>query len=179
MRNRSAVEYNEHMKAWLARYKYRGDEKLAELLAEMLLHAYRLHQVAVDDARAPARTVLTFVPLSVARRLERGFNQAEQMARALGRRLDAPVLDLLRRNRHTEKQSLKTRGERLQDTRDLFSLHEAGRRELGMWLSARHPQPVRLFVVDDVYTTGSTLNECAKAIRAAGAVDVYGLTLAR
>lgn len=178
VRNRSAVEYDVHMKAWLARYKYRGDERLAELLAELLLHAYRLHQAAGGGTAVHSRVMLTFVPLSERRRLDRGFNQAEQMAHALGRRLQVPVVDLLQRNRHTEKQSLKKRGERLKDMQDLFSLHESGLRELESIVAGR-PERMDLYVVDDVYTTGSTLNECAKAIRKGVDARVYGLTLAR
>jgi competence protein ComFC len=180
VRNRSAVKYDDHMKAWLARYKYRGDERLAGLLADVLLNAYRLHQDAgcVGIAEKGPK-LLTFVPLSDARREDRGFNQAEQMALMLGRRLKLPVVDLLKRNRHTEKQSLKSRGDRLKDMRDLFSLRESGIRELERLRVGGSEQPLHLYVVDDVYTTGSTLNECAKAIRLGLEARVYGLTLAR
>jgi ComF family protein len=177
VRNRSAVAYDDRMKAWLARYKYRGDERLAELLADVLLHAYRLHGLA--EREDGTLTLLTFVPLSDARKQDRGFNQAEQLARMLGRRLRLPVVDLLKRNRHTEKQSLKSRGERLKDMRDLFLLHEAGLGELRQRMQSDAGEPPRIYVIDDVYTTGSTLNECAKSIRAGADARVYGLTLAR
>lgn len=159
------------MKAWLARYKYRGDERLSGLMADILLHAYRLHRPQPADQPA----LLTYVPLSEARRGDRGFNQAEQMARELGKRLKLSVVPLLQRNRHTEKQSLKKRMDRLRDMQDLFSLHEEG-----LIVLRRLPQPApRIYVVDDVYTTGSTLNECAKAIRQGLDARVYGLTFAR
>jgi ComF family protein len=165
------------MKAWLARYKYRGDERLSELLADVLVHAYRLHRHAEGAAEEAA--LLTFVPISDERMQDRGFNQAEQLARMLGRRLHLPVVDLLQRNRHTQKMSLKSRGERLKDMRDLFSLHEAGLVELRRRSLGGAGRPSCIYVIDDVYTTGSTLNECAKAIRAGLDARVYGMTLAR
>jgi ComF family protein len=178
-RNRSAVVYDDRMKAWLARYKYRGDERLAELLADVLLHAYRLHGHGHAERAGEGPALLTFVPLSGARKQDRGFNQAEQLARILGRRLRLPVIDLLQRNRHTEKQSLKSRGDRLKDMSGLFSLHEEGLRELRRRMQGDEGVPYRIYVIDDVYTTGSTLNECAKAIRAGMDARVYGVTLAR
>jgi ComF family protein len=159
------------MKEWLARYKYRGDERLSGLMGDLLLHAYRLHR----SSGAAAPELLTFVPISETRRADRGFNQAEQMARELGKRLKLPVVPLLQRNRHTEKQSLKKRSDRVRDMRGIFTLHEEGR----IALSRLKTHLPGIYIVDDVYTTGSTLNECAKAIRTSADARVYGLTLAR
>ncbi|AQT85080.1 DNA transport apparatus-associated-like protein [Paenibacillus larvae subsp. larvae] len=178
IRNRSAVRYDESMKELLARYKYRGDEQLSSLFGEMLLFAYFLHQeenrnLAASKASPPR--VLTYVPLSGQRLLERGFNQAEQMAKALGKNLELPVVPLLVRSRHTDKQSQKTRSGRLEDVQGLFELDE----RVCSLMPASFRSGFDLYLVDDVYTTGSTMNECAKVLRAGLPARVFGLTWAR
>lgn len=169
--NRSAVEYDDRMKGLLALYKYRGDERLQHLLGRMLIHAYR---------KFPEGTgfdLLTYVPLSADRHKERGFNQAEQMARVLAAQVKLPVVPLLKRTRNTEKMSFKTRQERLAGLEGVFAvLPERGQRIRKVYQG----KPVRIAVVDDVYTTGTTLNHCAMAIRAAvPEAQVYGLCWAR
>ncbi|MCZ8523316.1 MULTISPECIES: ComF family protein [Paenibacillus] len=163
------------MKEWLALYKYRGKESLRELLGHMLLHAYQLHRQAEE---APATEILSFVPLSRERYDERGFNQAAQLAMELGRLTGLPVLPLLRRTRHTGKMSFKSRQDRLQDLQGVFGAEPEG----AEWLrqAGRH-RPLRVYLIDDVYTTGSTLNECARTIREAviTPVDVCGISWAR
>jgi ComF family protein len=135
-------------------------------MAGMLAYAFHLH-----GQRPSMPEFITFVPLSEKRELERGFNQAEQMARDLGRKLRLPVVPLLQRQRHTEKQSLKSRSSRLEDLQDVFSLIPEAPKQI--------QTPSRIYVVDDVYTTGSTLNQCAKTIRSRLDAEVYGVTWAR
>lgn len=181
--NRSAVMYTTLMKEWLARYKYRGSEKLAPMFGEMAGYAFgRLRETWGKEARgATARTILTFVPLSERRLEERGFNQAETMARYVGGRYRLPVVPLLARTRHTEKQSYKSRRERLESLERAFALREGGALELRR-LQAEGP--LRVVVMDDVYTTGSTMQRCGETIASAasddaGALRVYGVTWAR
>ncbi|AEI38748.1 ComF family protein [Paenibacillus mucilaginosus] len=176
-KNRSVVRYNDHMKEWLALYKYRGKESMREVIGPMLQHAYRLHRMA---EAAPAVEVLSYVPLSRQRFGERGFNQAEQLARELGQRTNVPVLPLLLRTQHTGKQSFKSRSDRLRDLRGVFAAEAQGT----AWIrEACRRGPVRVYLIDDVYTTGSTLNECARTIREAvnvkAPVEVCGISWAR
>lgn len=170
--HRSAVRYDATMKQWLARYKYRGDERLGPLLAEMTAHALRMLLQETGEHMLKS-TCLTYIPLSRERLMERGFNQSEQLARGLGGEFGLPVVPMLERRRHTQKQSFKTRRERLEDLKDAFhfSLHEGAEMK-------RFPYSP-IILVDDVYTTGSTLNECAGVIRSRLAAEVYGLTWAR
>jgi len=171
--NRAAVKYTPFMKELLARYKYRGSERLAPLFQEMAAYAYGL-------LPSPAvRTVLTFVPLSERRLEERGFNQAEVMARGVAGYYRLPVLPLLDRTRHTEKQSYKSRRERLESLDRAFALRDDGAASLREMLRTG---PVRLVIVDDVYTTGSTMQQCGGVIwRGIGSssLTIYGLTWAR
>jgi competence protein ComFC len=170
--NRAAVSYSSDMKGWLSLYKYRGDERLANLFGDMLYEPYKRLVMELGQGKKPF-DVITYVPVSRERMAERGFNQAEQMAVRLGRRCRVPVKPLLERVRHTEKQSFKTRAERLADLRGAFEInrelvnHVAGNREAA-----------RVLLIDDVYTTGSTLDECSRILSQYG-VKIYGLTWAR
>lgn len=171
--NRSAVRYDEGMKEWLARYKYRGDEKLQQLLGRMLVHAYRLYLEGV----AGLFDCIAYVPVSEERYEERGFNQAEQMAMVLAGQVGLPVVTLLTRQRHTEKQSFKSRQERAANMTGAFAMIPGRGAKLQRRLKRQNP---RILLIDDVYTTGSTLNQCAGEIVAGlPLAQVFGLCWAR
>lgn len=189
-RNRSAASYDETMKSWLALYKYRGAEEMRKVLGTMLLHAFHLHRQADElesgglgvagarrsGQRQQVRELLSYVPLSEERLSERGFNQAAQLAEQLSVLTKLPVVPLLVRARHTAKQSFKARSERVDDLKEVFRLHLEGARALQ---AACRSGNVRIYMIDDVYTTGTTMNECARAIVSFFPVKVYGITLAR
>ena len=171
--SRGAVRYDDRMKDWLALYKYRGSEALEPLMAAMMSYGYER-----IIGELPSIHAVTSVPLARERLEERGFNQAERMARTLAEWYGVPYYALLQRNRHTEKQSLKNRRSRLVDMKGNFVALDP--RKLSA-LADRHGHPVRIVLVDDIYTTGSTMNECAGALEAAlpGYAEVYGLMWAR
>lgn len=174
--NRSVVRYNEDMRDLLARYKYRGEERLQLLLGRMLVHGYRQF-MAISGSTKPFHCI-TFVPVSRERQEERGFNQAEQMARVLAELVQVPVIPLLDRIRHTDKQSLKSREERMDNLSGAFALQLGP--EHSVTLRSRSRRRLRILLVDDVYTTGSTLDTCAKVIRRElPTAEVYGLSWAR
>ena len=230
--SRSAVRYDEMMREWLALYKYRGAERLEPVLAAMLAGA--LERMAAElgfSEPGMAFGMVTAVPLSNERLAERGFNQAESMARRLASWYGIPFAPLLRRIRHTEKMSFKSRSERLTDVRGIFAPDPVlaavlVRRALSVAACARRPSsaagfgrnppvdgndrnlavngndrnlavnendrnpPVngngtrpfrRILIVDDVYTTGSTMNEASRVLKCAlgGGFELFGLTWAR
>ena len=168
---RCAVRYDDTMREWLARYKYRGNERLAPILAAMLAFALE-RQTAIAGVSFQA---ITSVPLSPERLRERGFNQAESLAVCLSKWYGIPYKPTLRRARHTEKQSLKTRRSRVMDMRGIFEPMDDA--------SALEPPctpPINLLLLDDVYTTGSTIDECARVIRLSyPAFRIYGIAWAR
>lgn len=106
--------------------------------------------------------LLTWAPTTPERRRERGFDQAELLARAVGRRVGARPLPLLRRGRG-RPQTGRTRAERY----------------LGPTFEAVRPVRGAVVVVDDVVTSGATLSAAAEALRSAGAATVTGLCAAR
>lgn len=177
-RSRSAVRYDKMMKELLARYKYRGDERLKTVIGLMLVHAYHLLQEEMREFStdpASIKRLITFVPVSERRLLERGFNQAEQMAIELGRKVGLPVFPLLKRSKHTDKQSFKNRSERLDDLVHVFEINELQLKQLIGCQAASYV----IYIVDDVYTTGSTMNQCAKILGETLPAKVFGITWAR
>jgi ComF family protein len=108
------------------------------------------------------------VPLHPARRRERGFNQAADLARHLG----VPVLAALRRTRATAAQTGLPAAQRHGNVRNAFAVSRAGRR------LSRIPAAI-VVLVDDVSTTGATLEACARALKEAGVQEVRALTAAR
>jgi competence protein ComFC len=173
--NRSAVRYTETMKSWLSQYKYRGDERLHTLMAGMMRGALDrlLLDQGLDRRRHPI--CLSYVPLSAVRLSERGFNQTELVACALSKICRIPVLPTLERIRHTGKQSYKTRSERLGDLNGAFAVSP----EIVFCTEVLSQPPPSIILIDDVYTTGSTLDECALTLSNGFNCSVYGLTWAR
>jgi len=109
------------------------------------------------------------VPLHPRRLREREFNQSLLLADRLGRHLDRPVsFTNLIRTTASPAQTTLSRKARLKNLRGAFGL--------------RHPESIvgrRILLVDDVFTTGATVNECAKTLRRAGSGSVYVVTLGR
>ncbi|HEY4391645.1 MAG TPA: ComF family protein [Paenibacillus sp.] len=189
--NRSAVQYNAVMREWLAQYKFRGHESMGPLLAQMMNYAMRAMAEELREKSASPRDffdVVTFVPVSEERMLERGFNQSRALAYGAASAARAPVLELLGRSRHTEKQSSKNRRQRLLELEGVYLPLPDAVDRLKEYLLSKHKhlaqRPVRLLLIDDVYTTGSTMDTCASVLhslcRELGcSAEIYSMTWAR
>jgi len=113
----------------------------------------------------PAGAVLCPVPLHWSRKFHRGFNQAEVLASALSSRRDIPVQLLLKRMRRTGFQSHRIRAERLTAVQNAFVCTE------------QHP-PSFVILIDDLATTGATLDACAHALKMRGVSHVEAWVVA-
>lgn len=130
-------------------------------------HTGRLLAEFAEAAAMPA-DVLVPVPLHGRRLRERGYNQSELLAREVGKRLGLPVAPgLLRRTRPTPPQV------------SMASHEERTRNVQGAFQCPGDASGLRVLLVDDVCTTGSTLSACAWALKGAGAASAWGLVLAR
>ena len=136
-------------------FKVGGERRAsADLARAMAAVAHRLGE---------ADTV-TFVPATARSMAARGFNPAEELASHVARAVRLPCARLLRKTMETADQTDLSRSERARNVRDAFV---AG------------PAPgARVLLVDDILTTGATADECARALRAAGAAQIAILTFA-
>lgn len=177
MINRSAVAYNPAMREWLALYKYRGQERLAPMLGEMLLPACWL---LMRQMGGKGWDFVTYVPISEERAMERGFNQAEEIAGHIAGKLGLKVVRTLKRTRHAGKMSFKTRRERISEAETLFEMDGQSSRYIRQ-MAMERGREIRILLVDDIYTTGSTAEACAYAIQegSGGAAAIYVATWAR
>lgn len=145
--------------------KYGGWHSAADGIAE------RMARVAWPYELAASRTTLVPAPLSASRLRERGYNQSEELARALARRWRLPVwCDVIERVRATDTQTRLTPAERLANVSGAFRARESAR---GMLRNAH------VVLVDDVVTTAATLNACAAALLAGGARTLSYVTFGR
>jgi ComF family protein len=157
---RSSTEFGGPLREAMHRLKYKQDLGLGESLSKHLIELYN-HLKWETDYVVP-------VPLSEQRMRERGYNQAGLLARPLAYAIQTPYRpDILERSRETRSQVGLSARERQQNVADAFT---------------SSPEQVRgkvILVVDDVTTTGSTINSCAQAFCRAGVSAVFGITLAR
>jgi len=144
-------------------FKYEGRRSLARPLGRLLRE---LGAGVLDEAAA-----VVPVPLYPWRRLQRGFNQAAELAR----HLDRPVSHALWRVRRTRPQAGLSASERRRNVRGAFRLSPLVSRRVRRALIEDRV----IVLVDDVMTTGATLQACAEVLREAGAREVRMLTLAR
>jgi ComF family protein len=162
-RGRTATLFKGPMRSLVLELKYHHGTYLAADLVEL----FRRATPVVELARG---AVLVPVPLHPRKERERGYNQSRLLARALAAAIgpSVEVEELIQRRLDTPSQTAFDRRTRLANLKNAFAL--APRVNLN---------PVRRFVlIDDVFTTGSTLNHCARVLRARGCVNVDVLTLA-
>jgi ComF family protein len=142
--------------------KFGGERKLASVLAAWIYGVLQSRGI-------PDKVDLVVpVPLSALRRLRRGYNQAEEIARELAKLLELPCVGALRRLRDTPRQALLSPAQRRANVRDAFAVRP------GAELKGK-----RILLVDDVLTTGATLHSAARTLKRAGAKAVFGAVAAR
>ena len=152
---RSAVQYDDAVRALVAGWKERALRRLVRSAVALV----------VEVVSPPAASLITFVPPDPDRGLRRGHHPPGQLAEELARSWDLPVEGLLRRRRAAMRQRGLSRAER--------------RRNVAGAFVARSPVPSTVVLVDDVFTSGSTANAAASALRQAGARRVEVVTFAR
>jgi competence protein ComFC len=152
--NTSIYTYNDFLKEYLARFKYRGDYLLVKAFTEAVQQ--EISKIDFD--------LLTTIPLSPERLKERGFNQAEALTKESGLTTHPLLI-----RKHSEKQSKKSRQQRIH-SEEVFQ-----------------PKPdlitditnKSILIIDDIYTTGTTLRHAANLLKLAGAYEISSLTIAR
>ena len=160
--NRSCIIYDDFSKKALLDFKFNDKILLSKLFAKWL-------QIGAQDILHKGIDVIVPVPLSFRRILKRKYNQSALLAYDLSKLIDIPVLPhTLIKTRHTKPQASLSENFRLKNVKNAYAV--------------KNPVQVkgkRILLIDDVMTTGSTLNECAKTLLKAGAKSVDTLTVAR
>lgn len=118
------------------------------------------------DFCLPEDSIITYVPMHPNKERRRGFNQAKIIAQKIGEKTGKPVSPLLRKIKdNKEQESLNKMQERLENVKGVFE--------------AVKTKNQSVLLVDDVYLTGATMQECVRVLNEAGANDIYGFALAR
>lgn len=144
--------------------KYQNKRSIGIFLGEVV------GQLIKNDSDFSTADVLVPVPLHKIRLRERGYNQSELIAKGVSNATGIKVIgDLLIRTRNTETQTKLNFEERKENVKDAFFVN----RKYKNFVIDK-----KVIVVDDVITTGSTINECAKALAMAGASEVLALSVA-
>lgn len=145
--------------------KFGGERKIAVPLAAWLA------QLCFDRGIADRIDAVVPMPLHIIRRFERGYNQAELIAREIAQALRKPVLDdLMKRERATNRQAKLSAAQRKSNVQGAFEVR-SGR--------SAAVEGKRLLLVDDVMTTGATLGAAARTLKKGGAKAIYGAVAAR
>ncbi len=154
--------FDDYYQKLIHRFKY--DKKI--LLGKRL--AQSLGQVVAQDEDFANCELLIPVPLHPARYRERGFNQSEVLAEGVSRAMNLPLAkEILKRKKSTKDQTYLNVKQRAENVRDAFVVTQ--------------PEKIndkKVILVDDVITTGATLNECAKMLQKVGAKKIFAVTLA-
>jgi len=156
----AVLRYDEQMQKSMAYFKFHGRPEYGEFYAELLVRAARqiIERWQVG--------VLLPVPIHRARRNIRGYNQTEIIGRVLSRELSIPIhTNLIKRVKNTKAQKQLNIDERKKNVQNAF----IARAEVGQYEC--------VLIIDDIYTTGSTIDEMAKELRAKGVKKVFFLTV--
>ncbi len=158
MRYISAAVYANNVRKAIHRFKFRGRTQYAPTLA------YFLHRAVSDE---PDFDLITWAPTSALRKFSRGYDQSELLARQLGKRMGIDVKRGLKKFKHTKRQSALSAEKRCENVRGKYRAYE------------NIVNNKRILIVDDVRTTGATMNECVDTLLRGGARDCVAVTVAR
>lgn len=171
-RRRAPFEHSGPILQAIHAFKYQGQTSLAHPLAE-LLSEYLEQQSTLQAPCIPYKQLdlIVPIPLHPVRHWRRGYNQSALLARHLSYFIGVPTADLLKRKRRTRPQTRLSAKQRTANVSGAFTLKDEHLSE--------KMEFQRLLLIDDVATTGATLEECARVLKGAGIQKVYALTLAR
>ena len=170
-----ALPYKEKAltKKLIYQFKYQPYLKeLAKTLASILIEHFVISEKNTDEIWNNG--ILIPVPLDKKKLKIRGYNQSEELAKELATVLQVPVIsDILIKIKPTAPQMELSKEEREKNLLAAFSIKNCGTSDVPQFKGKK------IFLVDDVYTTGSTMEECARVLRDAGAKSVWGICIAR
>lgn len=159
--NKSIFYYSDAAATIIKNLKYGGKKYITKIVAEMMTETMEVF-AGID--------LILFVPTSKTRKRERGFNQAEVIANEISKIVGIKVVDALFKDNSSKSQAGLKREDRLKSIKGSIHLNSEVSDEI---------KGKNVLIIDDVFTTGSTLNECAKEILKAKPKEVRTLTFAK
>lgn len=160
--SKSLYVYDGLIKKAIYSYKYYNKPYFNKLFGNMLLDYMKSINYTSFD-------FVTSVPLHPSKMRKRGYNQSELLARHISNNLRITYLDALKRTKKTLKQSEQSKEERRKNLKGAFTAKRCAEKTINS----------QVLLVDDIYTTGSTVEECSKVLLDFGVSKVYVITIAR
>ncbi|MGL4797103.1 MAG: ComF family protein [Paraclostridium sp.] len=155
----SCIEYDDVSKIMIFGLKYYNKTYIRDYIVEIMIDKLNIENLNYD--------YIVYVPLHKKREKKRGFNQSKVIAKTLGRELDIEVLDLVVRSKNTTRLFELDDKSRKQELKNAFELND-------QILKCKNKN---ILVIDDIFTTGSTVNEISKILKVNGVGNIYILTL--
>jgi len=157
----SPLEFTGHLRDAVYRFKFQSKPYMYKSFGELMVRAIENENIGPIDLIVP-------VPLHRRRRAERGYNQSELLAKYISSKLNIPLdYKNLIRMKSTKLQTKLSRNERQKNIKNAFSV-----KDKGVFMNKR------ILLVDDIFTTGATVNECSKTLLENGAREVIVVTIA-
>ena len=184
----AATNYdNDAIRNLIHYFKYKSFKNIAPLLGNILVNYTELIGFQPKDY------VITPIPLHPRKEKQRGFNQSELLSKFLAEHYNLPVIDSLKRVRHTEPQARFNKSKRkislldgiseiLEDGSEISENYEKRRKNISGAFSITDTNEIKgknIILIDDVYTSGATMSEAARILKAGGAKKIIALVVAK
>lgn len=154
----SCIEYCDKSKVLVLSLKYYGNTYMSRYIAQVMRDKLEFEQLSAD--------YIIPVPLHKKRMRIRGFNQAEKIASYLSEYTNIPIIDCVKRNRNTKRLYALNKFQREKELKNAFEVKEDGEEIIGK----------KIILVDDIFTTGTTVNEISKKLKIYGVDEIIVLT---
>lgn len=155
----SCIEYSDISKSMILGFKYKNKTYMAKYISNIMKEKLDLENIKFD--------YITFVPLHKKRMRKRGFNQSEKIAKELGKIIDIPILDCIYRKSNTNRLYNLNRIERKIELKNAFLVKE----------NINYANGKNVLLIDDIFTTGSTVNEISKLLKLNNVNKIFVMTL--
>lgn len=155
----SCIEYTEISKKIIFKFKYKNSTYISKYVAKIMKEKLELENIKFE--------YILYVPLHKKRQRKRGFNQSQKIAKDLSKLLEIPVLDKIQRITHTKKLFRLSKVDRYKELKNTFIIKD----------KEQELKNKNILLVDDILTTGSTVNEISKILKLNGVNKVFVITL--
>lgn len=152
--------YGGILKSLILKFKYESNYNVGYLLANFLIEIIKESEIDID--------IICYIPMIRKDERKRGFNQCKLIANEIGYNLNIPVSNCIKKVKHTKEQKKLTKEERIKNLIGAFEV-----------TSNEDIKNKRVLLIDDVMTTGATIDECTKILKKSGVKEIIVLTIAK